>query len=613
MATSRTKETQHREISSKRGVPEANKLFPDNYISTGKYTALTILPKNLFEQFHRVANIWFLIVSFFQVLPLQLSPTSSWATVSPLSIILTLTLLKDAYLDFRRHRSDRLLNNRPAQIWVEREKKVQDRRWKDVQVGNFILLQNTDPIPADVVILCTSEKEGFAYAQTANLDGESNLKVKAALGDTAGLFEAHSPEGNFEMLYKLDDAVLKCEHPNNRLYTFEGSLKIKGHPRATPIESMNVLLRGSTLRNTKWVLGFVVYTGVNTKLMMNSKTPPHKRSNVERRVNKYLSMVFTILFLAASVSTLISVGFSLTHEVASEYFAGQEATFALLNFITFMILYNSLVPISLYVTMDLIRIFQAQFIQWDLRMYHAAEDQPAVAKTGDLNEDLGQIEYIFSDKTGTLTENQMEFKRCSIAGQLYGTMEPPSELLNHEDVSINAHPKFKFYDQSFIDDLDGSHSEELHSFLECLSLCHTVVAGKTAQGETTYQATSPDEEALVIAASALGYNFQFTKNNQIIVDVMGERRQYEVTGYNEFTSERRRMSIVVRNVTDTGSPHVLYCKGADEAILPRVQATQSAKALIQQHLTEFSVEGLRTLLLAKRQLTQAEASEFERK
>lgn len=352
-----------------------------------------------------------------------------------------------------------------------------------------------------------------------------------------------------------------------------------------------------------------MYTGVHSKLMMNSQSPPHKRSNIERRVNKYLIIVFSLLFVAAVTSTSVSVVYSANCPSAAKYFSGQEPTQSFLNFITFLILYNSLVPISLYVTMDVIRIFQTFFIQWDCNMYFAPADQPALAKTGDLNEDLGQIEYVFSDKTGTLTENQMVFRRCSIAGNTYGSMQPPES----QDVSVNPTPRFQFYDHHLIQDMNGRNSQKIAEFLECLSLCHTVAAEWSDSGEISYQAASPDEEALVIAASALGFSFQSKKLNHMSVLVNGTRCLYELVGWNEFNSYRKRMSVIVKPLTATGRPPVLYCKGADDVMLRKTDISLSERELVELHLAEFSVEGLRTLVLAKKELTVQEVAEFELK
>ena len=233
----------------------------------------------------------------------------------------------------------------------------------NLQVGNIVVLGDNDNVPADIIVLSTSHEESICYIETSNLDGETNLKIKLALTDTSAIFDSKNLDTTIKMLHKLDEAVLNSEHPNNRLYVYEGSLKIKGHPRASPIDNNNLLLRGSTVRNINWILGCVVFTGGDTKLMMNSKHPPHKRSNVERRVNKYLIIVFSLLFVMILVSTLVSVIYIYEEPTIYHYFSGSSKINSALNFITFLILYNSLVPISLYVTMDVVRVMQAKFIQ----------------------------------------------------------------------------------------------------------------------------------------------------------------------------------------------------------------------------------------------------------
>lgn len=214
--------------------------------------------------------------------------------------------------------------------------------------------------------------------------------------------------------------------------------------------------------------------------MINSISTVQKRSNVEKRVNKYLVIVFTMLFLFSALSAIISVLYAYNNKTTVVFYGGNAGQSSILSIITFLILYNSLVPISLYVTMDIVRVIQSKHIQWDLRMYYDPIDRPAIAKTGDLNDSLGQIEYIFSDKTGTLTENQMEFKRCSIKGRLYGYKEPAKS--EDEPVCINPHPKFKFYDPVLLSDLNHFYQNEVHNFLELLSLCHTVIPEELEDG-----------------------------------------------------------------------------------------------------------------------------------
>ena len=568
--------------------------FHSNYISTRKYSLLSLVPKNLFEQFHRTANIWFLIVSVFQVLPLDLSPTSSWATIAPLSMILALTMAKDAWLDYRRHQSDKEINNRPAKVFKPSTGKVGIALWQSIRPGEILVLEEDEPVPCDLLLLNTSTSESNCLIETSNLDGETNLKVKNSVQETSSVLEAPTLEESLKQIRSLKETVLYTEQPNTELHSFLGSLKLKGHPRSVSVDLKNLVLRGSTIKNTKWTIGVAVFTGPDTKIMMNSKSPPHKRSKVERLVNKYLFIVFSILLATTLVSSIISVVHSYLNPEVVKHYSGD--TYSGLVFVTFMILYNGLVPISLYVSMDFIRVVQAMFIQWDLRMYHEPLDRPAIAKTGDLNEDLGQVEYLFSDKTGTLTENAMEFKKCLIKGKVYQLDQ------NLEESGIQ--------DPELLDDIDQKGS--VWEFFELLALCHTVIASEQ-KGEIKYEAASPDEEVLVESARYLGFSFVSSNNGVYRLEIQGQLCEYKVIGVNEFTSERKRMSIVVIPMNDLSRAPVLYCKGADSVVLPRCNSSFEEEGFVNQHLTEFSLEGLRTLVFAKRELTLEEAGEFEKK
>ena len=602
---------QVRRIEIRRGKPEPGDIYCNNSISTSKYNVLTLVPKSLFEQFHRVANIWFLVVSIFQVLPFQLSPTSSWATIAPLALVLSVTMIKDGYLDYRRHKADQLVNHRTAHVWKDDAGEFEPVQWKSLEVGNLLLLHKDEPIPADLMLLATSEVSSMCFVETSNLDGESNLKRKTALSETTAIFEGQDLPEAMKKISKLDDSNLLTELPNNKLYSFEGSLKLKGYPRNIAVDINSVLLRGSTLKNAKWALCLVVFTGADSKQMMNSKAPRLKRSNVERRVNRYLIIVFTVLFGTSLLSAIISVAQSFRDSVQLHYFSNKEKDSSGLNFITFMILYNGLVPISLYVTMDIIRVVQARFMQWDLRMYSEKHDRTAMVKSGDLNEDLGQVEFIFSDKTGTLTENQMEFKRCFIQGKAYGYLTPQPHAPGI--ISENTHEKFKFYDPELYADLMGPRKEEVGEFLELLSICHSVIPSVGDDGSLQYQSASPDEEALVIAAHCFGYSFASAKGDMYQVNVHQERKTFRILGINEFSSERKRMSVVVKPLDDPYTPCILYCKGADSVMLPLCNTSDFEKSQLDAHLTDFASSGLRTLVLAKRVLTQEQSSEFERK
>jgi phospholipid-transporting ATPase len=205
----------------------------------------------------------------------------------------------------------------------------------------------------------------------------------------------------------------------------------------------------------------------------------------------------------------------------STYMSDINATLPI-DILTFIILYNNLIPISLIVTMEVVKFQQAQLINSDLDMYYAKTDTPALCRTSSLVEELGQIEYVFSDKTGTLTCNEMEFRCCSIGGIAFAdvvdenkrgdgedgkesdgwrTFDEMKALLD-EPSNSSANP---FLDNVAPSDRDR-HREVVREFLTLLAVCHTVIP-EVKDGKTVYQASSPDEAALVAGAELLGFQF----------------------------------------------------------------------------------------------------------
>lgn len=151
-----------------------------NEVSTAKYTALTFLPVNLFEQFLRAANLYFLIIAILQFVP-GLSPTSPATSVAPLLFVLAVNAIKEGYDDIQRHRNDGQVNNREvALLSAERGAVGQEVSvcWKDIIAGDIIKVYADMEVPADMLLLASPDPEHLCYVETANLDGETNLKIK---------------------------------------------------------------------------------------------------------------------------------------------------------------------------------------------------------------------------------------------------------------------------------------------------------------------------------------------------------------------------------------------------------------------------------------------------
>uniref|UniRef100_A0A8C0XY28 Phospholipid-transporting ATPase n=1 Tax=Castor canadensis TaxID=51338 RepID=A0A8C0XY28_CASCN len=445
-------------------------------------------------------------------------------------------------------------------------------------------------------ILNNSEPQAMCYIETSNLDGETNLKIRQGLPATSDIKDIDS-------LVRISGKI-ECESPNRHLYDFVGNIRLDGHG-TVPLGADQILLRGAQLRNTQWVHGIVVYTGHDTKLMQNSTSPPLKLSNVERITNVQILILFCILIAMSLVCSVGAAIWNRRHSGKDWYLNlnyGGANNFGL-NFLTFIILFNNLIPISLLVTLEVVKFTQAYFINWDLDMHYEPTDTAAMARTSNLNEELGQVKYIFSDKTGTLTCNVMQFKKCTIAGVAYGLA-----LFFPFRQSSQIGDEKTFSDSSLLENLQNNHPTApiICEFLTMMAVCHTAVPEREGE-KIIYQAASPDEGALVRAAKQLNFVFTGRTPDSVIIDSLGQEERYELLNVLEFTSARKRMSVIVR--TPSGKLR-LYCKGADTVIYERLAETSKYKEITLKHLEQFATEGLRTLCFAVAEISESDFQEW---
>ncbi|XP_058890478.1 phospholipid-transporting ATPase IF-like isoform X6 [Acipenser ruthenus] len=580
--------------------------FADNRIISSKYTVWNFVPKNLFEQFRRIANFYFLIIFLVQLM--IDTPTSPITSGLPLFFVITVTAIKQGYEDWLRHKADNEVNGAP--VYVVRSGSLVQTKSKNIRVGDIVRVAKDETFPADLVLLSSDREGGTCHITTASLDGETNLKTHFAVPETA----VAQSVSRLEALV----AIIECQQPEADLYRFVGRITVTQQEEeiVRPLGAENLLLRGARLKNTKEIYGVAVYTGMEAKMALNYKCKSQKRSAVEKSMNTFLLIYLGILLFEAVLSTILKYAWQAESKWDEPWYnqkTEQERNSSKIlrfisDFLAFLVLYNFIIPISLYVTVEMQKFLGSFFIGWDIDLYHEETDQKAQVNTSDLNEELGQVEYVFTDKTGTLTENEMQFRECSINGIKY----------NEINGKLVPEGTTDDYPDGYLPRLSGD--EEL--FLKAVSLCHTVqisydqtdgledsfrhANGMSSQME--YYASSPDEKALVEATERIGVTFAGSNGENMEIKTFGRSEKYKLLHVLEFDANRRRMSVILQ--TPSGEK-VLFTKGAESSVFPFTRSGAIEKTRV--HVDEFALKGLRTLVVACRHFTPEEYQEVDRR
>ena len=611
--------------------------IPINSISTSKYTLYNALPKILLEQFSKIANIYFLIIAFFQIFKEISNSNGKPVILFPLFVVVSINGLKDFYEDWKRKKSDDQENNKITLIYNSQKSQFEKKLWKDILIGDIIKVNENEFFPADCVLLNTSEESNCCYIETKSIDGETNLKFKKSNKNIIGITQNNKNEENIKL---FDKNIIKCQPPNEYIYEFNGKFVGKNDNNEIFLDIDNFILRGCSLKQTSYVYGIVIYVGHDTKIMKNSVSAKEKVSKIEHIMNHQIIIVFILQFVIGFFSSII--GNTLLYldrgklryifpdfsQTKSNKFEG-DIHLSLSNIIittgTWIILINNIVPISLLMTLEMVKYLQGTFISWDYNMYDLINHQKPKVQTSTLNEELGQVKFIFTDKTGTLTKNYMEYKAMSINGKIYGInnekkkekIEEKLKLKDDFGIITNFNFQCDDFQKDFVNNsnLNDDQYQKIHLFLLCLALCHSVITDQSSLPNISYKSSSPDETAMINCARYFGIIFEGRDiyDNIFILEKNKNNGKYEKKTYKllnclDYSSERKRMAVIVRTPENK---IFLLAKGADSVIEERITHNKELLDVTGDHLIQFAKHGLRTLMVAYRELSEEDYNIFD--
>ena len=588
-----------------------------NKEENNKFNVFTFFPITLFNQFRQFGNLFYLIMTITQFIP-TLAVGFLFTYIAPLAFVVAVSMGKELYDDINRRIQDKKTNSTKITIIISTGNSVQraEKNASDLQIGDVVELKKDGRVPADLVVLKTfnEAKDNQAFIRTDQLDGETDWKLRKAPGITQNMDESKLFSSSLEYEY---------EPPSKLIYEFKGVVKCKTEEgdKKEPLNLENTMWASTVVASQK-VIGVVIYTGKETRAKMNLSTPKLKLGILDQEINRLNLYLFVITFIVAFIITCAK-GFN------SNFF---------FNLIKYIVLFCAIIPISLRVNLDVSKTY------FSIRINRDKEIKDTIARNSTIPEELGRISYVFTDKTGTLTKNEMIFKIIAMDSEVFneekfadlkqilsdecqeGNDAPMLDLIKKQNIipennlstsnisnsdSNLISTSLKGNEPKIKKSLKRHRNKLIRDAITAMCLCNNVtpIVDDNDNSKMTYQASSPDEVALVKFAETLDMKLVARTDKLItIVDAAGNEEEFDVLANFPFSSDTKRMGIILKN---RKHGHIIYyLKGAENVMMRFVKP--DSVTTISEHAENLATKGLRTLVLTEKLISQEDFDEWNK-
>ena len=663
-----------RKIEFDRGTP-LNYDFPSNKVYTIPYTVKGFFKFIWKKMGNTPFNLCIIFIFFFYLIAFlcemdAITHLNLFYSISFHICILFIELMVIFIEYIKIFMNDLKINNQTCRIYDNESRKFVDDTWKNIKVGNIICVKKDEVVPADMIILEALDHHHHCYLDYSSVNGIfDSFVMKKACADT------HAPVMKKILLgeyMKNIKGFLKYEEPNSNMHSFNGRLKLESFPRASDIKDDNFVMRGSTIKNIPLAYGLIVYTGMETKIMMtlkftqssnnNGSNDNHSGNHVlhshknqfnsviikrDREIIKvtlkfiqyvliatYFFLVVLLILIELHKSYLCYYSFKSPigddHNYLDFYSVDKKNLSnpknsktdpfyeMFLSIVQYVLSMHFLLPFDWFGLIEIAYFILTKFIQWDEKVILKGKNKVEVINANCIA-DFGQVRHILTDKTGTLTSRKFALKACSIHGKLYSFDELEQNDENYVfRIKDNDLKNLEIYEELHS---NSKFSSSIKEFLEDLCLCHSVKLYRNEKNENdnkkhtqnkVFGSSYAEEKAMLRTFEKIGFQISKIKHSLITLDIDGEKKIFQMIGLNKYTKERNRMSILIRNEKDPGS--FLLCKANDLSIFSLIKKSnpqidnEVAKSKLQ--IKELSKYGYRPFILCKKHLTEEETNIF---
>ncbi|OMJ95498.1 hypothetical protein SteCoe_1094 [Stentor coeruleus] len=565
--------------------------YKDNRVVSYHYTILSLIPKTLFQEFQNISYLWFLTIIGLEFSPYCEYTSLKWSTLFPLLILISYVLTENILRTYNRYKLDSVKNNAIVQVLGSSD--FIKKKSRDVHVGDILLIENQEHVPADILLLAVDNTESECFVDMSAVIGGKDLIKKKPVKDTQAFITTDGYEvGN--LLKHIEN--VRVIQPDSSFKHFSGKIKMKGNPKVSKVNLENLVIRGTKIIGCNWIIGIAVYTGMETKLWLNSKKPPViKISKFHMFVNSIMIVNFGILLFY----TFLSFGLS--------YYRSNSNTKETWDivFINHLLLFNSLVPVSLYLAVRISKVLQMLFINSrypDIRI-----------ESSKIFENLGKIEYILLGKSGTLTEDHLKVQTCIIGSHVYRendendeedkapSRQKSSEIpLNSDDYNHKLEDYFTF-DMLSNELKEDQIKQELWYFVLCLSICNHFYPNQEMKN------ISADEKVMVALAEELGVSLFHRASTFAILKYGETEYKYDILGSYGLYSEQKFNKILIKN--RDSNEIVLLVKGSTDSI-QHIFEDEDEIMSFEDGLKSRYLENLRKIVCGYKIFDEKTAKEF---